>query len=503
MSKSTYVGVDIGTSGVKAALFDLRGDQLDFSYREYPMICNQQGMGELDPHVVFESFITVIKECAEKASERAYGIQAVGLSTQMHSFLAVNDEGNCVTNIITWADTRATEQADYIKENFDCQKLYQNTGCRVQHPMYPLSKILWLKFRKPEVYKRVDKFISIKEYILFRVCGEFLVDITDASASGCFNIHNFSWDEDVLKEVLGTTSSKFGNPVECTYVIRNIKSKYMNEMGLKNGIPFIIGSGDGIMASIGCGALDYNYMSCTVGTSGALRVVVNKPLLDPLQRTWCYCFTKNAWVAGGAINNGGIVLRWIRDEFRKQFEFETRLRKEKDIYSLFDRYASEVPAGCEGLIFLPYLTGERSPNWNAKAKGTIHGITLAHGKRHLIRAAMEGVMYRLFSVFEVLSELIEKPSTIVTNGGYVNSDIWLQIQADVFSRELAVARVGEAAALGAAYTAMVAEGAVSGFKERLPAMEPLKIVKPLKDNIEVYRREYSRFCWLYSKLNQE
>jgi len=174
---------------------------------------------------------------------------------------------------------------------------------------------------------------------------------------------------------------------------------------------------------------------------------------------------------------------------------------EKSIYSLFDRYASETPPGSDGLIFLPFLTGERSPNWNANITGTLHGLRLVHGRKHFIRAAMEGVMFRMFSVYEVLSQLNNNVQQIKANGGYVNSDVWLQMQADIFNREIAVAGVGEAATLGAAYTAMAAVGAIKSLKQKLPVMEPLKVIKPMPENAGMYKKVYSCFKELYSKIN--
>lgn len=500
MKYQLFMGVDIGTSGVRAALFDRDGRQVCLYHKEYPLLCSGQGAAELEPEDVLESLVEVVGLCTKSYPPEKADIEAIGLSTQMHSFLAVDRDGNCLTRVMTWADTRPKKQGEHIGKNFDFVHLYERTGCRVQHPMYPLSKILWLKEEQPEIYEKADKFVTIKEYILYRLFGEFVIDITDASATGCFNIHKFQWDEEILGDIIKTGSSRFGKPVECTYVLKNMRAGYAERMGVREDIPVVAGSGDGIMANVGCGVFDDRAMSSTIGTSGALRIAVDKPLADPRQGTWCYCFTRDTWVAGGAINNGGIVLRWLRDEFRQQYEYEMRAAGEKSIYGLFDRYAAETAAGSEGLFFLPYLAGERSPGWNADAKGTIHGLRLFHGKKHLIRAAMEGVIYKMFSVYEAIARLNGNVERIMGNGGYVNSDIWLQIQADVFNKEIAVAGIGEAAVFGAAYTAMAAVGAVKNLKQPLPAMQPSRIVKPIEENARVYKEAYKNYRRLYSVL---
>jgi len=504
MHNKLFMGIDIGTSSVRAALFDLNGKQVSISQNEYSMICTEHGMGELDPELVFDSLIKAVRNCIgmldsiDRKAEKK--IEAVGISTQMHSLMVVDKCGRPMTNVITWADTRPINQAEQIKRNFDYNMMYRNTGCRVQHPMYPLSKILWLKETKPEIYKNSYKFISIKEYVLFKLYGQFVIDFTDASATGFFNIHTFEWDKYILNNVLDIDESILGEPVECTFILRNMNREYAEAIGLDPDTPVVVGSGDGILANIGCGVFDDTSMTSTIGTSGAMRISVNTPLLDPDQKTWCYCLTKNMWIAGGAINNGGIVLKWMRDNFRKQFECEAEEAGINSIYALFDKYAGEISPGSDGLIFLPFLTGERSPDWNVNAQGTLHGLQLFHTGKHFVRAAMEGVMFRMFSVYETITQLNNNVNQIKANGGYVKSDIWLQIQADVFNKEIAVAGIGEATVFGAAYTAMVAIGAISGFNQMLPEMEPLKVVKPNPDNAVAYRNAYKRFKDLYHKI---
>lgn len=499
MKNNLFMGIDIGTSSVRAAVFDSQGKQLELTQKEYPMICTEPGMGELDPELIFDDLIKVVRECIDKL-DSSKKIEAIGISTQMHSFMAVDKSGRPITNLLTWADSRPTNQADNIKELFDYNTMCLNTGCRVHHPMYPLSKILWLKETKPEIFKNSYKFITIKEYILFKLYGRYVIDYTDASATACFNIRSFTWDDYIINDVLGISETNLGEPVECTHVLKKMNPSYAEAMRLDPDIPLAIGSGDGILANVGCGVFDDTSMTSTVGTSGAMRISVDQPLLDPMQKTWCYCFTKDKWVAGGAINNGGIVLKWIRNDCRNQFEIEAANAGIKSIYALFDKYAEEITPGSDGLLFLPFLTGERSPNWNANARGTLHGLQLIHNKKHIIRASMEGVMFRMFSVYEAITRLNNNVKQIKANGGYIKSDIWLKIQADIFNKEIAVAGIGEATVFGAAYTAMVAVGALKGFNQILPEMQPIKVIKPNTENTEIYKNSYNLFRDLYDKI---
>jgi gluconokinase len=497
MFDKLFMGIDIGTSGVRAALFDLHGNLVSLCHKEYPMICKEPGMAELNPEEVFASLVEVVRKCNEKVTESTVKIKGIGMSTQLFSIMAVDRNGKPLTNVFTWADTRCMDEANYVRDNFDTLALYYKTGCRTQHPMHPLSKLLWLKNKYPSIFDGAYKFVSIKEYVLFKLFGRFVIDITDASTTGFFNIYSFKWDEYILENVLKISEDKFGEAVDCTYILENMKAEYAELMKVKQDIPVTIGSGDGMLANVGCGVFDDTSMSFTIGTSGALRISVDKPLLDEKQRTWCYCFTKDSWVAGGAINNGGIVLKWLRDSFINQYEHDMTLEGEKSVYELFSKYAAEIKPGSDGLIFLPYLTGERAPGWNAGAKGTLHGLQLIHGRKHMIRAAMEGVMYKQFSIFEILTQINNNVKVIIGNGGYINSEVWLQIQADLFNKEIAVAGVGEAAAFGAAYVAMVACGDIPSLKTPIIKMKPSRTITPISENHEVYKSAYSEFKKLY------
>lgn len=503
MKSGLHMGIDIGTSGVRASLFDTDGRQVGFFHKEYPCICDQPGMMELDPATVFDSTLLVVKVCLENSGIGANSVESICMSTQMHSFMAIDRDGNPLTRVMTWADTRCMAESNFIRDNYDYKGMYQRTGCRVQHPLYPLSKVLWLKKTQKELFNKVYKFISVKGYILSRLYGETVIDITDASTTAYFNIHRQQWDEGILKDILGVGKEKFPEPLDCTHIFRHMKNEYAAAMGVNPETPVVIGSGDGILANVGCGVFDDTAMTSTVGTSGAMRISVNKPLLDPLQRTWCYSFTRDTWVAGGAINNGGISLRWLRDEFKQQFEADASELGIKSLYELFDIYAAEIKPGCDGLIFLPYLTGERSPDWNGAAKGTIHGLTLSHGRKHFVRAAMEGVMFRMFSVFEVITQISDNIKRIMANGGYVNSDVWMQIQADIFNKEIMVAGIGEASVFGAAYVGMAATGAIKDLKTPLPGMQSSKVIKPVKENHEVYVKVYKQAMNIYNKLKAE
>lgn len=499
MKKSLFIGVDIGTTGIRAAVFDLDGKEKGYSYQEYPLLTDAEGMAELEPDLILRSFIHVIRDAVNNY-ENDGTIEGIGISSLMHTLIAVDKGGNCLTNAIIWADTRPAQEADFIEKNYDCKAMYQKTGCKAKHAIYYPSKVLWLRHSRPDVVKNTYKFITIKEYILYRLYGEYVIDITDASTTGCFNIRNFQWDEDIVRNVLGVQTVQFGEPVDCTHVLTGMKEEFASQMDVKRSVPMVVGSSDGVLANLGCGGVDSTMMSCTVGTSCALRIAVDKPLLDDRERIWCYCLAKDKWVAGGATSDGGIELKWFRDQTKGNLDAEIASYGVKNAYQLFDRYAEEIAPGSEGLIFLPYLMGERSPGWHADATAFLCGLKYAHDQRHIVRASMEGVLFNLYSIFEVLSKIDDRVERIVANGGYVHSKTWLQMQADIFNREIVVSTRGEASAWGAAFTAMVAVGAKPGFDSVERNYDSNRVFYPTAANREVYRESYRKFRGFYNLL---
>ncbi|MDP4092799.1 MAG: gluconokinase [Bacillota bacterium] len=496
--KEYFMGVDIGTSSVKAVVFDFDGIQKSIGQIGYSVISSANGKMEIDPELVFNSMLKAVKICMDDLGINNHAISGIGFSSQMHSLMAVDGTGEPLTGLVIWADTRARDAAAFIGCEYDTADLYYRTGCKPDHPSYPLSKILWLKNNYPGIFNKACKFITIKEYIIFKLFGVYCVDSTTASSQGYYNIHGNRWDEDILNRVLGIDSSRLGDVVECTHILKGFKPEYESILGLNRDIPVAIGSGDGISANVGCGSCDEHSLSCTIGTSGAIRIMTGKPILDSQSRTWCYSFLKDKWVLGGAVNNGGIALKWLEEQFGEQFKADAS-KSNNSIYKLFDKYSDEIKPGSDGLIFLPQLTGERCPDWNSGAKGLMFGLTYSHGRKHLVKAAMEGVMYRMYWVYEVISGMCASIKEIRANGGYSESQAWLKIQADIFGTEILVSGVSEASALGAAYLSMVSLGAAD-FNTLLKGMEPRMVVYPDRNNHEVYTKMYRQAMKLYNNV---
>ena len=500
MSEDFFMGIDLGTSSVRAVVFDTQGLPVLTKQQELTMITDRPNHVEFDPEEVLDHLIGVVRKTMTQLNKEGKALAGIGFSTQMHSLILTDNQGRPLTNVIAWADNRAHEQAESLKSQYDYKALYHKTGCILHHPLYPLSKILWFKKNEPEILKKAAHILTVKSYILYRLYNEYLIDYTDASAMGLFNLHTLEWDTDITQDILGISSSQLPKAVACDFLLRDMRSDMAETMQLDPSIPMAAGSGDGVLANLGCGIFDDQAMTSTIGTSGALRTTVFKPLLDDQLRTWCYCLTEDRWVAGGAITNGGIVLRWLRDQFRETFQKEVDERGSRNIYALFDEYARDLPAGSADLLFLPLLGGERSPNWNPHTRGVLFGLDLRHHKGHLVKAAMEGIMYQMYSVYQALAAVNQTANQIRANGGYARSDIWLQIQADLFNQPIAISNVNEASALGAAYLAMTGTGAVSSFNAGLPSMQVSRVIQPDPEKHAFYEKGYTKYIDTYDRL---
>lgn len=492
-----FMGLDIGTSSIKAVLFDEDGYTVTSKAIPCTLETSLDGRAELDPDEIFNNTLMAIKGClkSKPVYNKLYGI---GISCQMHSVMAIDSHGNPLTKVITWADTRAKESA--ITNRAELNRLYEITGCILKHPMYPFNKIRWL-MKDKSIAQKVSKWITIKEYILYKLYGEFVVDYTLASCQGYFNINLLKWDRELL-DFLSIKKEQLSEVVPCIHMMGKMNKHYAKQMGLDPGIPIVVGSGDGVMANLGCGVFDKKGMSSTVGTSGALRTTIKRPKTDPEGRTWCYAFTEDSWVMGGAINNGGLAMNWIKDTFSEQFRKDTGPYG-GDVFNVFNEFSGEVPVGSDGLLFLPYLTGERSPDWRSDVRSLMIGLDYSHTRKHIVRAAMEGVMYRLYSVYEAFSDQNIMPDYIYASGGYVQSPNWLQIQADVFGKTIYVTQVDEASALGAAFLAMYATGFERSMTKPLRSMTPVREIIPNEENHQVYRRLYRRAMDIYDIIYPE
>lgn len=494
------IGVDIGTTSTKAIAFDFNGNVLAKENIAYPVYNPEPSWSEQSPvemlNAVLDSIKAVVSENVNKGNE----LLGISFSSAMHSVIAMDESGKPLTDCIIWADTRSKEYADKIKTSTIGHEIYMRTGTPI-HPMSPLCKLCWLRDNMSHIFNKSDKFISIKEYIFFKLFGEYIIDHSIASATGLFDIHELKWNKASL-ELIGINESKLSRPVPTTYSCSGINKEYAIYMGISEQVPFIIGASDGCLANLGANAIKKGDAAVTIGTSGAIRIISDKAKNDESERIFSYILTEEHFVLGGPVNNGGIIFRWFRDNF-SPIELETAKKLNIDAYEIMTEEAAKVKPGAEGLIFLPYLLGERAPHWDAYSKGVYFGINIKHKREHFLRALLEGVIYGVYSVGKALQETTGDIDTIYATGGFVRSELWVQMLADVFNKRVVIAESYESSCLGAAVLGMKSLGIINSIEEVEKLVPISRIFEPNKKNHSLYMKNFEVYERLYSKLKDE
>lgn len=500
MSTNYCIGIDIGTTSTKAVLFTEKGQGLAKHSVEYPLYTPTPSTAEQDPDQIYKAVLEVLKQVIQKSGVAPGCVAFVSFSSAMHSVIAMDGSHRPLTRCITWADNRSTKYAEIIKKEQNGHEIYRRTGTPV-HPMAPLSKIVWLREEHPDIFKRAAKFISIKEYVFYQLFKQYLVDYSIASATGMFNLENLIWDEEALA-VAGIKEEHLSTPVPTTHYVRGMDAWAAEETGLNPDTPFVLGASDGVLSNLGVNAVEPGVVAITIGTSGAIRTVVDKPVTDPKGRIFCYALTDKHWVIGGPVNNGGMTLRWVRDELAAS-EIETAKRLGISSYDVLTKIADNVRPGCDGLLFHPYLAGERAPLWNANARGSFFGLTLHHKKEHMIRAVLEGVIFNLYTVFLALKELIPMPKQIQATGGFARSALWRQMMADIFDQDVYVPEDYESSCLGAAVLGMYALGTVDSLEVVSEMVGATHHHTPNREHAAVYMELLPIYLRIMRKLEDE
>jgi len=479
-----YLGIDIGTTSVKAVAFSGRGEVLAKHAVAYGMRHPQPAWSEQDPDEIARAVCAGINTVVQMLAPAKPLL--LSFSAAMHSLLAVDKEGQPLTHCIIWADNRAASIADSLRDTDTGRRFYHCTGVPV-HAMSPFCKLLWLKANEPAVFAAAHKFIGIKEYLFYKWFGVWAVDTAIASASGLLNLRTLQWDDSIL-DFVSIDRGKLSDPVPVQQVFYYAPASD-REMALlpEARTAFVIGGSDGALANLAAGPCNERALVVTVGTSSAARILTGRVETDRYMRTFCYHAKDSCYIVGGAGNNGAVVLQWLK---------ETLLQTDDSFQQLFDQ-AAQAPAGCDGLLFLPYILGERAPLWNPQAKGVFFGLTINHTKSHLIRAVIEGVIYSLYSIGRVILDSNET-DTIYANGGFAQSSLWLQVLADVFNKKVIVTDPVESSALGAVLIGMEA-------LHETPAMDrhALSEYTPNPGHHTLYARQWKKFGRLYELLKDE
>lgn len=489
------ITVDVGTTSTKSLAVNTRGQILAQASIPYPILSPEPEFAEQDPSAILQAVKETIRDVARQAGKNVLG---VCFSSAMHSLIVVDNEGTELTNSIIWADNRSKEFAEQLRKSQQGLNIYLKTGTPV-HPMSPLCKIMWLKQHNEEIFKRAHKFISIKEYIFHHFFGEFIIDHSIASATGLFDIYSLKWNEASLK-LAGISEEQLSMPVPVTYFLKDLQPGIAEELGVKKDLPFVVGGSDGCLANLGANSTKSGYAAVTIGTSGAIRMACSKSQPDHHQRVFNYLLDETNFIVGGPTNNGAILLDWFKEGFLKE---ELKGKDEGHFHRLIEEKVNRVEPGAEGLVFLPYLLGERAPIWDANAKGVFFGVMMKHQQIHFLRAIMEGIIFGVYSIGKSLEELVGEIKVVNAGGGFAKSKFWLQMLSDVFNKKVIINNSLESSSLGAAMIGFKSLGVYENLEDLQQYIEVVEEYYPNLENHQKYMKSFEIFESLYTSLKGE
>ena len=492
-----FITIDLGTAAVKVSAFDSNGNELGSNKGSYPTFQTRPDYSEQDPEQIFITMLYVLKNFLnDKIHPRNFKVVSVCFSAAMHSVLMVDKYGVPLGNAIVWSDNRAKAEADDLKNSALGQILYNATGTPI-HPMSPLNKITWLKNHDEERCKLAQKYLSIKSYIIHQLTGEYVMDYSLASATGLLNIHTLQWEPAALQHA-GIHANQLPRLVPVFYADAKLKKEYQASLGLTFKAKIIVGSSDGCLATLGGGIWGEGKATITIEDSGAVRVMGKKVLRDEKQRFFNYLITEGNYVSGGPTNNGGAVFEW----FARQFGDFKRAYDLDDCLESLIADAAKVLPGSAGLIFLPYLQGERAPIWNANAKGVYFGINIKHEKQHFVRATIEGILYAIYSIGKTLEEHRTIESLCV-NGRFATSPFWTKMIADIFNKPVNTHFKKDSVAVGAFLLSATQAGIFKNLDEAAQTIKLPDTFTPNKQVHQVYMKHYAIYERLSYKLTEE
>lgn len=484
MSSHYVIGIDIGTGSTKAVALNTAGEVTATAQAYYQTLQPAPGHSEQQPEEIWQAFVKVIDTIQ---SSMQASPACICLSSCMHSLLLLDEANQPLTNLITWADNRAAAVAERLRCSTDAEHMYTVTGTPI-HSMSPLCKLIWFKENDAAAFSKVGKAISIKEYIWFRLFGVFEADHSIASATGLFDNKNFCWSKDAL-QLAGITQQQLSQLVATNFTRSGLQPSAAEELKLPVATSFCTGASDGCLANVGSDALAEGVAAITIGTSAAVRIASKKPLPHFATMLFSYVLNDETFICGAPTNNGGNVLQWLQQNF---------LADETLTYDAILKKIATVRAGCDGLIFLPHLHGERGPLWDEKAAGGFMGIHAHHLQAHFIRAALEGVCFSLKSILEIIEEQTVPVQRLHLSGGFVHSHIWMQLLADVTGKTVCVVSKGDASASGAAFWGLKAMGLIE--KISLPEQTVEQTIEPNFSHTALYNQQHQIYKTLYGSI---
>jgi xylulokinase len=496
------LGIDIGTSGTKTLICDARGRVLATAMAEHPIASPQPGWSEQNPLDWWRSACVATKAALKKAKVQGERIAAIGLSGQMHGSVFLGDGPTPLRPALLWNDQRTAEQCEYITRKAGGRKALIQLVANPALTGFTAPKILWVRDNEPKIYEKTKHILLPKDYIRYRMTGEYATEVSDASGTLLLDVKKRKWSNKLLS-LLDIDGDLMPSMHESTEVTGQLSPEAARELGLKAGTPVVGGAGDQAAGAVGNGVVAAGIVSAALGTSGVMFAHADRPMLDPLGRVHTMCHAvPGKWCAFGCMLSAGGSFQWFRNQLG-QSEIAAAKRKKIDPYALLIEQAAQAPLGSEGLFFLPYLTGERCPHPDPAARGGWIGLTARTTRPMLIRSLLEGVTFGMRDALEILRGMDLPIRQIRATGGGARSDFWRHLQADIYNLPIVTTNATEGPAYGVALLAGVGTGVWKTVEEACrQCIRPTIRIAPDRRNVRAYERHYAVYRKLYDDLRE-
>ncbi len=497
---SYYLGIDIGTTGTRAVIIDAQGKVVGGQSAEHqPISTPQPQWAEQSPENWWVAAQQAVAGVLQATHVKGEAIRGIGLSGQMHGLVLLDKRHQVLRPSIIWCDQRCQAEADGITRTVGYARLIEIT-CNPALTGFTAPKLAWVQAHEPGVFDRIHRVLLPKDYIRFRLTGQFASEVSDASGTTLFDVVSRRWSAEVIK-ALRFNPDWFPEVHESVAISGQLSAGVAEQLGLKAGTPVVGGGGDQASGGVGNGIVAPGIVSSTIGTSGVVFAFMDNPARDQKGRVHTFCHAvPQKWHVMGVTQGAGLSLRWVRDHFGAQ-EVTLGALLKQDSYELLTAQAAQAKPGCEGLIFLPYLMGERTPHLDANARGVLFGLTGRHTRADVLRAVLEGVAYSLKDSFAIFDEMKVAVTQVRASGGGGRSGLWRQIQADIFNKEICTVAADEGAAFGAALLAAVGAGGFPSVEQACSqSIRLTNQTQPIEENARRYSEYYNVYRSLYGAL---
>lgn len=495
--RTLLLGIDIGTSACKVAAFHLDGRVEATETAEYAIYYPQEGWAEQNPKEWWEAVCAATKNLLQKSAIASTEVVAVGIDGQSWSAIPITNTGEVLCNTPIWMDTRAREICERIRNRIGEDNIFKISGNPLQ-PSYSLPKVLWYKEQCPDVYRRTDKILQSNSYIAYCLTGEMTQDYSQGYGYSCYDIRSGKWDLDLCREV-GMNPDLLPEIVPCHEIVGKVTKKAARQTGLTEGTPVVAGGLDAACGTLGAGVIHNGETQEQGGQAGGMSICTGSCYADPRLILSNHVISGKWLLQGGTVGGGGIV-RWFESQFGEH-EREIAARNSTTSFQEMDVLAENVLPGSEGVIFLPYMAGERSPIWNPSAKGVYYGLDFSKTRAHMIRASMEGVAFSLQHNLMIAQMAGAKTERLRAMGGAANSRIWTQIKSDITGKPIDVPASDTATTLGAAILAGIGTGVYSDAETAVrKTVQVQRTQLPNPENTEIYKQVFAKYLSLYEQL---